>query len=120
LPDKGIVGIPHLHEIDAHEEGFVRVEAKLVLNDDNADKPEGIHMMIGRKPILAFGNSNGDRQMLEYTKTAGGARLALLVLHEDDKREYAYGPAQGLPDTKVGRFKSFMTKLTKMAALSSV
>jgi hypothetical protein len=61
-------------------------------------------MMIGRKPILAFGNSNGDRQMLEYTKTAGGARLALLVLHDDDKREYAYGPAQGLPDTKVGRF----------------
>jgi hypothetical protein len=40
LPDKGIVGIPHLHEIDAHEEGFVRVEAKLVLNDDNAGKPE--------------------------------------------------------------------------------
>jgi phosphoglycolate phosphatase-like HAD superfamily hydrolase len=79
-------------------------EAKLVLNDDNAGKPEGIHMMIGRTPILAFGNSNGDRQMLEYTKAGGGARLALLVLHDDEKREYAYGPAQGLPDTKVGRF----------------
>jgi hypothetical protein len=61
-------------------------------------------MMIGRTPILAFGNSNGDRQMLEYTRAGSGARLALLVLHDDDKREYAYGPAQGLPDTKVGRF----------------
>ena len=42
--------------------------------------------------------------MLEYTKAGGGARLAMLVLHDDGAREYAYGPAQGLPDTKVGRF----------------
>ena len=44
------------------------------------------------------------RQMLEYTKAGAGARLAMIVLHDDDKREYAYGPAQGLPDTKIGRF----------------
>ena len=42
--------------------------------------------------------------MLEYTKAGSGARLSLLVLHDDANREYAYGPAQGLPDTKVGRF----------------
>ena len=42
--------------------------------------------------------------MLEYTKAGEGARLAMLVLHDDAKREYAYGPAQGLPDTKVGTF----------------
>ena len=42
--------------------------------------------------------------MLEYTSAGDGARLAMLVLHDDDKREYAYGPAQGLPDTKVGAF----------------
>ena len=79
-------------------------EPKLLLNDDNAGKPEGIHLMIGRRPYAAFGNSTGDRQMLEYTKAGDGARLAMLVLHNDAKREYAYGPALGLPDTKVGTF----------------
>ncbi|MGB6067412.1 MAG: HAD family hydrolase [Desulfomonilaceae bacterium] len=79
-------------------------EPKLILNDDNAGKPEGIHLMIGRRPHAAFGNSDGDRQMLEYTKAGGGARLSMIVLHDDAKREYAYGPAHGLPDTKVGTF----------------
>ena len=76
----------------------------MLLNDNNAGKPEGIHLMIGRRPVAAFGNSTGDQQMLEYTKAGEGARLAMLVLHDDAKREYAYGPAQGLPETKVGTF----------------
>jgi len=79
-------------------------EPKLLLNDNNAGKPEGIHLMIGRRPRFSFGNSTGDRQMLEYTKAGDGARLSMIVLHDDEKREYAYGPAQGLPDTKVGTF----------------
>jgi phosphoglycolate phosphatase-like HAD superfamily hydrolase len=79
-------------------------EPKLLLNDNNAGKPEGIHLMIGRRPYAAFGNSTGDRQMLEYTGAGDGARLMMLVLHDDAKREYAYGPAQGLTDTKVGAF----------------
>lgn len=79
-------------------------EPKMLLNDDNAGKPEGIHLMIGRRPYAAWGNSTGDRQMLEYTKAGGGAPLSMLVLHDDATREYAYGPAQGLPDTKVGAF----------------
>ena len=79
-------------------------EPKLLLNDNNAGKPEGIHLMIGRRPYAAFGNSTGDRQMLEYTKAGDGARLSMIVLHDDAEREYAYGPAQGLPDTKVGTF----------------
>jgi phosphoglycolate phosphatase-like HAD superfamily hydrolase len=83
---------------------FLTKEPKLLLNDNNAGKPEGIHLMIGRRPVAAFGNSTGDRQMLEYTKAGDGARLAMLVLHDDAKREYAYGPATGLPDTKVGTF----------------
>jgi hypothetical protein len=79
-------------------------EPKLLLNDDKAGKPEGIHLIIGRRPYAAFGNSVGDRQMLEYTGAGDGARLMMLVLHDDGKREYAYGPAQGLPNTKVGTF----------------
>jgi hypothetical protein len=74
------------------------------LNDNNAGKPEGIHLMIGRRPYAAFGNSTGDRQMLEYTGAGAGARLNMLVLHDDAVREYAYGPAQGLPNSKVGAF----------------
>jgi phosphoglycolate phosphatase-like HAD superfamily hydrolase len=77
---------------------------KLLLNDDNAGKPEGIHLVIGRRPFAAFGNSIGDKQMLEYTQAGDGARLMMLVLHDDAKREYAYGPAQGLPNTRVGTF----------------
>ena len=79
-------------------------DPKLLLNDNNAGKPEGIHLMIGRRPYAAFGNSTGDRQMLEYTKAGDSARLSMLVLHDDATREYAYGPAQGLPDSKVGTF----------------
>jgi phosphoglycolate phosphatase-like HAD superfamily hydrolase len=79
-------------------------EPKLLLNDNNGGKPEGIHLMIGRRPHAAFGNSTGDREMLEYTGAGDGARLMMLVLHDDATREYAYGPAQGLPDSKVGTF----------------
>jgi phosphoglycolate phosphatase-like HAD superfamily hydrolase len=83
---------------------FLTKEPKLLLNDNNAGKPEGIHLMIGRRPLMSVGNSTGDQQMLEYTKAGDGARLSMLVLHDDAKREYAYGPAKGLPDTKVGAF----------------
>jgi len=79
-------------------------EPKFLLNDNNAGKAENIHLMIGRRPHAAFGNSTGDRQMLEYTGAGDGERLMMLVLHDDDTREYAYGPARGLPDTKVGTF----------------
>src|SRR5258705_145850 len=85
-------------------EPILTKEPRLLLNDNNAGKPEGIHLMIGRRSYAAFGNSPGDREMLEYTKAGDGTRLAMLVLHDDAKREYAYGPAQGLPDTKVGTF----------------
>jgi len=83
---------------------FLTKEPRLLLNNNNAGKPEGIHLMIGRRPVAAFGNSVGDREMLEYTGAGDGARLMMLVLHDDATREYAYGPALGMRDTKVGTF----------------
>jgi len=83
---------------------FLMKEPRLLLNDDKAGKPEGIHLMIGRRPHAAFGNSAGDKEMLEYTKAGEGARLAMLVFHDDATREYAYGPAKGLRASKVGTF----------------
>ena len=58
--------------------------------DDKAGKPVGIHGHIGRRPIAAFGNSDGDLQMLQWTTAGTGARFALYVHHTDDKREWAY------------------------------
>ena len=72
--------------------------------DDKSGKPVGINQYIGRRPLMAFGNSNGDREMLEYTQGGSAARFELLVLHDDAAREYAYGPAQGLPNVKLGAF----------------
>ncbi len=106
IPPEQVVGTAGgtKYGYDKSGKPFLTKEPKLLLNDNNAGKPEGIHLMIGRRPYAAFGNSTGDQQMLEYTKAGDGARLAMLVLHDDAKREYAYGPAHGLPDTKVGTF----------------
>ena len=91
-------------EYDADGKPALIKEPKLLLNDDKAGKPEGIHLVIGRRPRFAFGNSDGDREMCEYTTAGEGARLAMLLLHDDADREYAYGPAQGLPATQIGAF----------------
>jgi phosphoglycolate phosphatase-like HAD superfamily hydrolase len=87
---------------------------KIHFIDDKAGKPVGINMFIGRRPVAAFGNSDGDRQMLEWTGAGDGARLMMLVFHDDARREYAYGPANGLPDTKFGNFsQSLMDEAKK-------
>jgi len=106
VPPEQVVGTASgtKYGYDKSGKPFLTKEPKLLLNDNNAGKPEGIHLMIGRRPHIAFGNSTGDQQMLEYTKAGDGARIAMLVLHDDAGREYAYGPAHGLPDTKVGTF----------------
>jgi len=106
IPPEQVVGSAgsSSYHYDQSGKPMLTKEPKLLLNDDSTGKPEGIQLMIGRRPYAAFGNSSGDSQMLEYTRAGEGARLAMLVLHDDAHREYAYGPAQGLPDTKVGRF----------------
>jgi hypothetical protein len=77
--------------------------------DDKAGKPVGIHQHIGRRPIAAFGNSEGDREMLEWTQAAGGARLMMLVHHDDAVREFAYGT-----ESKIGTFSdALMTEAKK-------
>jgi phosphoserine phosphatase len=64
--------------------------AELDSFDDREEKVHNIGLHIGRRPILAFGNSDGDLAMLRYTKTGPGPRLALLLHHDDAEREFAY------------------------------
>jgi phosphoserine phosphatase len=78
---------------------------ELRFNDDKSAKVIGINAHIGRRPVMAFGNSNGDKEMLEFTGHGDGARYGLLVLHDDATREFAYGPAQHLPDVPYGAFR---------------
>ena len=111
IPPEQVVGTAGVtrYGYDKADKPFLMKEPKLLLNDDKAGKPEGIHLMIGRRPHLAFGNSEGDREMLEYTAAGDAPRLALLVHHDDAVREYAYGP-----DSRVGTFPvSLMTEATK-------
>jgi hypothetical protein len=65
-------------------------EPRVAFVDDGPGKPVGIYRAIGRRPIAAFGNSDGDLQMLQYATAGEGRRLALLVHHDDAEREYAY------------------------------
>ena len=106
IPPEQIVGTigETKYENDSKGQPVLIKQPKLLLNDDKTGKPEGIHMLIGRRPYAAFGNTAGDRQMLEYTGAGEGARLMMLVLHDDAEREWAYGAEEGLPDTKVGAF----------------
>jgi len=77
--------------------------------DDGPGKPMGIHYYIGRRPVIAFGNSDGDREMLQWTQAGGGARLMVLVHHDDSAREWAYGA-----NSKIGTFSdSLMTEAKK-------
>jgi hypothetical protein len=105
VPPEHVVGssIKTKFELRDGQPALVRLP-ELNFIDDKSGKPVGINLHIGRRPMAAFGNSDGDRQMLQYTKAGDGARLAMLVLHDDAAREYAYGPAKGLPDSHVGTF----------------
>lgn len=80
------------------------IEAAPLTDDNFGGKPQDIALWIGRRPVAAFGNSTGDQQMLEWANGGDRAMLMMLVYHDDPVREYAYGPAGGLPNTHVGTF----------------
>jgi phosphoglycolate phosphatase-like HAD superfamily hydrolase len=75
--------------------------------DDRAGKPAGIHKFIGRRPIAAFGNSDGDLEMLQWTAAGAGPRLMLLVHHTDAEREWAYDRT-----SRVGRLDRALDEAT--------
>lgn len=106
IPPEQIIGstVETKFEMSKDGRGSLIKQPKIQLNDNFSGKAEDINLFIGKRPHIAFGNSTGDQQMLEYTSPGSGATLGLLVLHDDATREYAYGPAQGLPDSKVGTF----------------
>ncbi len=99
IPPEQVVGssIKTAYEVRDGEPVLVR-KPELDFIDDKAGKPVGINSHIGRRPIAAFGNSDGDFQMLEWTTAGDGARLGVLVHHTDADREWAYDR-----DSHVGR-----------------
>ncbi|MEJ2275831.1 MAG: HAD family hydrolase [Woeseiaceae bacterium] len=91
IPPEQVVGSSIEIEFEMRASGPVLLR-KPAMNfiDDKAGKPVGIHRHIGRRPIAAFGNSDGDLQMLQWTMAGDGPRLAALVHHTDAEREWAY------------------------------
>ncbi len=115
IPPEQVIGssIKTQYEIKNGKPELMRLP-EINFIDDKTGKPIGINMYIGRRPVAAFGNSSGDQQMLEWTGAGDGARLMMLVLHDDAEREYAYGPANGLPETPFGKFsQSTMDEVKK-------
>jgi hypothetical protein len=91
IPPEQVIGSSIKVQFEVRESGPVLVRLpELDFLDDKADKPVGIHKFIGRRPIAAFGNSDGDFQMLEWTTAGPGPRLGLLVHHTDAEREWQY------------------------------
>jgi hypothetical protein len=97
IPPEQVCGTeqPFRFGYDKDQRPTLTREPKLLLDNLEAGKIENFFLLYGRRPRAAFGNSSSDdRQVLEYTTAGDGARLGMLVLHDDAKREYAYGPAQ--------------------------
>ena len=91
IPREQVIGSSQKLGFEVNENrGEVMKLAELNSFDDREVKPQNIALQIGRRPILAFGNSDGDLAMLRYTRTGTGSRLALLLHHDDAEREVAY------------------------------
>ena len=91
IPPEQVIGSRAKVEYEVRDGGPVLLRLPEVdLIDDRAGKPVGIHQVIGRRPIAAFGNSDGDFEMLEWTSSGRGRRLGVIVHHTDAAREWAY------------------------------
>jgi len=92
IPPEQVVGSSGVTKYEMRPDGVPVLikEPKVEFVDDGPGKPVGINRFIGRRPILAFGNSDGDQQMLEWTAAGAGARFMGIVHHTDAVREYAY------------------------------
>ncbi len=100
IPPEQVVGSSIKTKFEMREGKPVLVRLpELNFIDDKTGKPVGINAHIGRRPIAAFGNSDGDQQMLEWTQAGGGSRLMMLVHHNDAGREWAYSA-----ESKIGTF----------------
>lgn len=91
MPPQQVIGssVKTKYEVRDGKPAIVRLQ-QIDFIDDKAGKPVGIHKFIGKRPIAAFGNSDGDFEMLEWTTSAPGARLGMIVHHDDAAREFAY------------------------------
>ena len=99
IPPEQVVGSVGKQQFELRRTGPVLVRLPAVdFVDDKAGKPAGIQRFIGRRPLAAFGNSDGDLEMLQWTAAGEGARLMLLVHHTDARREWAYDR-----DSQVGK-----------------
>ncbi len=107
IPPEQVVGSSVVTSFEMRDGNPVLVrEAKINFIDDKAGKPVGIHQHIGRQPVFAFGNSDGDLQMLQWTTLRGeGRRFAGIVHHTDADREFAYDR-----DSHVGRLDKALSE----------
>ena len=102
IPPERVIGTAGKIKYE-YQEGhplLMKIPELLFINDKQG-KPEGINLIIGKHPVAAFGNSIGDRQMLEWTQGTKTKTLECLIHHDDAEREYAYGP-----DSKTGTFST--------------
>src|SRR5436305_1328757 len=104
VPPEQVVGssIATRYEVKDGRPELLRLP-KVFFVDDGDGKAIGINLFIGKRPYAAFGNSGGDREMLQWTGAGDGARLRMLVHHHDAAREAAYAPAVGRPAATVGQ-----------------
>ncbi|WP_339487708.1 HAD family hydrolase [Pseudomonas sp. EL_65y_Pfl2_R95] len=109
IPPEQVIGTTFVTQFQDQDGQYsILREPKLALNDDGPGKPVSIQSVIGRRPILAFGNSDGDLQMLQWTMAGNGKRFAGLVHHTDANREWAYDR-----DSKIGQLNKALDEALK-------
>ena len=103
IPPEQVVGSSGKLKLEVRDGTPVLIKLpEIDLIDDKEGKPVGIQRQIGRRPIAAFGNSDGDLQMLQWAMAGPGARFALFVHHDDAAREFAYDRADKLQQFNKG------------------